>query len=405
MTAAVDFGLTLLMMLCGGLLVLFAVRRVVFTLTLWREPPPAPELAAWPAVLILVPARNEGRTLPGLLAALEQLDYPAERRRVVLIDDGSTDGTAALMAAAAQARPGWRALGWPASVGKPQALNQALAAEPFGEIVYIFDADHRPRPDCLRAAVCAFADPRVAGVSGRTVPRNPLASPVAYYAAVELLVHQTITMRGKDILGLGPALLGSNNGYRRSALEAAGGFRAGAFLEDSDLTLTLQRAGWTLRFLPEAVATLEVPFTVRGFVRQHLRWGRGFNDVARAHLPALITDPGLPKALRLELMLFALGYLDRLALLASLAVLAAGAPTAAGLALFNLALGLGLPWLQIAAALWRDRAPRMMWRLLPWVPVMFVVDAGTAAASAALTVLNRPRLWTQTERSAGPPHG
>ncbi len=230
---------------------------------------------------------------------------------------------------------------------------------------------------------------------------------MAFYAAVELLVHQLITMRGKDVLGLGPALLGSNNGYRRRALEAVGGFRPGAFLEDSDLTLTLYRAGWRVRYAPAAAATLEVPFTLRGFVRQHLRWGRGFNDVARAHLPALLRDRHLPAKLRWELAAFALGYLDRVVLLGLLVSLALGplvqAPAAQSLAVAGLALGLGLPWLQIAAALWFDRAPRVMWRLLPWVPVLFVVDTGVAAAALVLTVLNRPRVWTRTERSTPPP--
>ena len=385
-------------------LALFAARRLLFTLTLLRRPPPLPALETWPTVLLLVPARDEAGSLPGLISALEALEYPPRRLRLLLINDGSTDETAALLAAAAAARPDWRALHLPRSLGKPAALNAALAAESFGEVVYIFDVDHRPQPDCLRQAVRAFGDRRVAGVSGRTVPRNALDSPVAFYAAVEALVHQLVTMRGKDVLGLAPALLGSNNGYRRSALAAAGGFRPGAFLEDSDLTLSLYRAGWTVRYVPEAVATLEVPFTVRGFARQHLRWGRGFNDVARLHLPRLLGDGRLSAGLRLELALFALGYLDRLALLGMLGVLILSAPAAAGpaqaLALLGLALNLGLPLVQIAAALLFDRAPWVMWRQLPWVPVFFVVDAGVAVWSLILTLLNRPRVWTRTERGA-----
>ena len=76
----------------------------------------------------------------------------------------------------------------------------------FGEIVYIFDADHRPQKNCLCVAVSTFNDPKVAGVSGRTIPSNALASPSAYYSTIESLVHQLITMRGKDILHLGPGV-------------------------------------------------------------------------------------------------------------------------------------------------------------------------------------------------------
>lgn len=386
------------------ILALFAARRLVFLATLWRPQRPAPALPAWPDVLIAVPARDERASLPGLVAALAQLDYPADHLRVVLIDDGSTDDTGPALAEAAAARPGWHTLSLPANVGKPEALNRALAAHSFGEIVYIFDVDHRPRPDCLRAAVRAFADPQVAGVSGRTVPGNSLASPVSFYATVETLVHQLVTVRGKDVLGLGPPLLGSNNGYRRQALAAVGGFRPGAFLEDSDLTLALHLAGYTTRYVPEALASLAVPFTVAGFVRQHVRWGRGFNDVARAHLPSLLRDRRLAPGMRLELALFSVGYLDRLALLGLLGLLLVSAGLAVEpartLALAGIALNLLLPFAQIVAALAFDRAPAAWWWRLPWVPVFFVLDAAVAVWSLALTVLDRPRVWTRTERAA-----
>lgn len=385
------------------ILLLFAVRRSVFLLTLWRPQRPSPELTGWPDVLLLVPARDELASLPGLVAALAQLDYPPEHLAVALIDDGSTDGTGRAMAEVCAGRPRWHTLSLPHNVGKPAALNHALAAHTFGEIVYIFDVDHRPRPDCLRAAVRAFADPQVAGVSGRTVPANSLASPVAFYATLEALVHQLITVRGKDVLRLGPPLLGSNNAYRRSALAAVGGFRPGAFLEDSDLTLALHLAGFSTRYVPNAQAALTVPFTVPGFVRQHVRWGRGFNDVARAHLPSLLRDQRLAPGMRLELALFALGYLDRLALLGSLGLLLLssvfGIEPARTLALAGIALNVGLPFAQIVAVLARERAPAAWWRRLAWVPVFFGLDAAVAVWSLALTVLDRPRLWTRTERA------
>lgn len=384
-----------------AVLLAFAVRRLVFLVTLLRPQPPLASPAT-PEVLILLPARNEEASLPGLIAAVDQLDYPRERLRVVLINDGSTDRTGRLMAEAA-ARRNWSALNLPLNVGKPQALNLALEAHTFGEIVYIFDADHRPRPDCVREGVRAFGDPQVAGMSGRTVPNNTDASAVAYYATIESLVHQLITMRGKDVLRLGPALLGSNNAYRRSSLRDVGGFRPGTFLEDSDLTLFLYRAGYTVRYVTTATAALEVPFTVAGFIRQHLRWGRGFNDVARIHLPALLRDGNLPVLMRLELALFAVGYLDRLALLGMIGILAMnvllGQPT--GLPLLGIALNLGLPFLQIVAALAFDRAPLSMWLRLPLVPLFFGLDAAIAVWSMVLTLLNRPRVWTQTERAPG----
>ncbi len=395
----IDFALRLLAVCAFAVLAAFAARRLIFLFTLLHpvERREADNSLYNPFVLLLIPARDESASLPTLFTTLDKLDYPHDKLRVVLINDGSADTTGELMATAAARRPNWHTLNLPASVGKAQALNLALAGHDHGDIVYIFDADHRPQSDCLRKAVAAFADPRVAGVSGRTIAGNALASPAAFYSAVESMVHQLITMRGKDVLKLGPALLGSNNGCRRSALAEVGGFRPGAFLEDSDLTLSLYRAGYATRFIPDAASFHQVPTSIRGYIRQHLRWGRGFNDVAHTHLKLLITNYSLSLPMRLELAIFSVGYLDRLALLAAIALAALG--IARPLMLLGLGLGLGLPLVQILAAFIFDRALLGMWLRLPFVPLFFVLDAVTAVWAMAATLLNLPRIWSKTERA------
>lgn len=380
-----------------SILLLFTLRRLLFTSTLLASSPSFPLSPLFP-VLLLIPARNESQTLPHLFDSLDTLNYPKELLQVVLINDGSTDNTLTLMTQAASSRNNWHVLDLEKNVGKAQALNLALQKYSFGEIVYIFDADHRPQKDCLRVAVSAFNDPKVAGISGRTIPSNTSSSPSAYYSTIESLVHQLVTMRGKDILRLGPALLGSNNGYRRAALNQVGGFRAGAFLEDSDLTLTLHRAGYITRFIPNAISFHQAPFTLRGFIRQHLRWGRGFNDVARAHLFDLLRDSHLSLLMRLELALFSLGYLDRLALLLAL-VLIVFPTDLRPLLIGGVTVSLALPFIQIIVALVYDRASLAMWIRLPLVIPFFFLDIAIAVSAMAITLLNRPRLWHPTERA------
>lgn len=388
--------LSALAFIACAVLAAFALRRVVFTATLAMPQPLLPELKTLPNVLLLVPARNEAASLPGLFHALRELRYPLENLRIVLINDGSEDATGTLMTEAAT-QNNWQVLQLVRNAGKPQALNHALKAHSFGEIVYVFDADHRPQPDCLQGAVRAFAEPRVAGVSGRTMPSNVLASPVAFYATLESMVHQLITIRGKDVLQLGPAFLGSNNGYRRTALEQVGCFPAGVFLEDTELTLALYHAGWQVRYLPSAVSHLQVPFTLDGFIKQRLRWSRGFNDAARTHLRALISSPKLAWPLRAELMMFSVGYVDRLALLLAAALLLMGVEPS-GWLWAGITLSLGLPLLQIIAVLAAQHAPLSFWLRLPLVPLFFALDIAIAVWALALTLLNRPRVWTQTER-------
>jgi cellulose synthase/poly-beta-1,6-N-acetylglucosamine synthase-like glycosyltransferase len=332
--------------------------------------------------------------------ALARLDYPRDRVQIVLIDDGSVDRTRALVRELEAEEPNVHGLEIPYSVGKARALNTALARFSFGEIIYIFDADHRPRPDAVRAAMGYFGDPRVAGVTGRTIPSNALASPGAYYTTVESLVNQMITMRAKDRLDLAPAMLGSNCAYRRSALEECGGFPAGALLEDSDLTLRLSRAGYHLRFAEDSVALQQVPQTASGYLRQHARWGRGFYDIARAHVPALTRQPNLRVVLRAELLMFALGYLDRLALLGGgvLAVLSLLIPRTVRFPRRVLYLALATPFAQIIALFVEQRVGAAMWLRLPLIPLYFALDVLAALRALLDSMLNRARVWTTTER-------
>jgi cellulose synthase/poly-beta-1,6-N-acetylglucosamine synthase-like glycosyltransferase len=199
---------------------------------------------------------------------------------------------------------------------------------------------------------------------------------------------------------LAPALLGSNCAYRRSALIAAGAFRSGALLEDSDLTLRLTRLGYRLRFVPESIAWHQVPESIDGYVRQHMRWARGFNDVARDHLIDLLRDRHLPLRVRIESAVFALGYLDRLALLSALGMQTIDRIFGRA---FNfpksvLQLSLAMPLLQIAAAFRSERVSSAMWLRLPIIPILFGLDILVAARSLIESLLNRPRVWTKTQR-------
>lgn len=385
------------------LLLLFNVRRFIFTLAaLERRHRPVlhSSFSLPPSVLVLVPCRNESAALPGLIDALARVDCPRDRLRVALIDDGSSDDTRAILQRAANSSSGWSVIALDANLGKAQALNEALARIPFGEIVVVYDADHRPEPGSLQRLVAAFDDPLVAGASGRTKPIHPTASLATYYSAVENLVHQTITLRAKDRFDLAPALLGSNCAYRRSLLEQAGGFPNGALLEDSDLTLTFARRGYRLRFVPDAIAWQQMPQTVESYVRQHVRWARGFNDVARKHALGTLAERRLPLRLRMELVMFSAGYLDRLALLG---VIGAGWMTGrrrkqVGFLGPILAASLVMPLVEVVAALWMERAPRSMWLRLPTLPVLFGLDVLIAARALLESILGRPQKWVETVR-------
>lgn len=385
------------------ILFIFNLRRLVLTLAIFfapRRETPSRQGHELPTVLILAPCRNEEKVLRGLGHALTRLDYPRERLQIVLVDDGSHDATLDIIKELADESPNFYCWSMSQSVGKARALNAALAEFPFGEIIYIFDADHRPDPNAVRVAMRYFCDASVAGVTGRTIPSNALASPSAYYTAVESFVNQMVTMRAKDRLDLAPAMLGSNCAYRRSALERCGGFPPGAFLEDSELTMRLCRAGYRLRFAEDSVAYQQVPQTAAGYLQQHARWGRGFNDIARNHALTLVRQTNVKPLLRAELLLFALGYLDRIALLGA-GLLSIGSVVLPRLVKFPRAvlyLALLTPFAQIIALFAEQRVPASMWLRLPFVPLFFALDIFAALRALFDSALNRTRVWNTTER-------
>jgi cellulose synthase/poly-beta-1,6-N-acetylglucosamine synthase-like glycosyltransferase len=120
----------------------------------------------WPFVTITVPCYNEERSIRDTLNALLAVDYPADRRQILVISDASTDGTDAIVREFANR--GVELLRLDARRGKSAAENAAGHAA-RGDIIVNTDATIRIAPHSLKALVSAFADPRVGVASGRDV--------------------------------------------------------------------------------------------------------------------------------------------------------------------------------------------------------------------------------------------
>jgi cellulose synthase/poly-beta-1,6-N-acetylglucosamine synthase-like glycosyltransferase len=289
------------------LIVLFARRVLVLVASMLPRRATTPDDRQ--SLVLLVPARNEAQHLPRLLEAIDALEYPAERVEVVLVSDGSTDATDELMRAW-KSRFATSVCVLPTSAGKGGALAAALAVARPSELVVVLDADCVPEPDVLRVLAGAFADPSVGAAAGYPEPTNGDASVVARYAALERWVHHLVWLAGKDALRLNPSVIGVAFALRRVALEQAGGFPVGRMAEDIDLSASLIAAGWRLRWIGEAVVREDVVETRAGFSAQRTRWTRGLLQGARG-------------AGSLEELFVSLGYLDRVVLVAALALAAA----------------------------------------------------------------------------------
>jgi cellulose synthase/poly-beta-1,6-N-acetylglucosamine synthase-like glycosyltransferase len=117
-----------------------------------------------PGVSIVIAARNEGRRLAGRIDNLLDLDYPAARRQIIFVSDGSTDDSLQVLA---RYEPTVERVAITAG-GKARALNAGVERARFGLLLFA-DARQAFAPDALRALVAPFADPQVGAVSGELV--------------------------------------------------------------------------------------------------------------------------------------------------------------------------------------------------------------------------------------------
>lgn len=124
----------------------------------------------WPRISITVPAYNEEAQIRGTLDSLLALDYPADRRQILVVSDGSTDRTNEIVAEYADR--GVELVAMSRRMGKTAAEN---AARPHlrGDIIVNTDASIRIQRDALKPLIGAFRDPAIGLASGRDVSVGP----------------------------------------------------------------------------------------------------------------------------------------------------------------------------------------------------------------------------------------
>ena len=226
-----------------------------------------------------------------MVASVERIlrsDWPD--LEVLVLDDGSTDGTAARVAEAFPDHPRVRLLTF-TNGGKARALNRGLALA-SGEVIVALDADTQFAPDAVSRLVRWFADPRVGAVAGNAIVGNRV-NLITRWQALEYVTAQNLERRALAALGAVTVVPGAVGAWRRQALEALGGYPADTLAEDQDLTLAVQRAGWRVTFDPEARAYTEAPDTVQGLMRQRYRWSFGTLQCLWKHRDGLF-DRRLP---------------------------------------------------------------------------------------------------------------
>ena len=223
---------------------------------------PFPASLPWPSISVLVCTYNGGHVIEHCFQALLKLEYP--NYEVIVVSDGSTDGTVAL----AQAY-GFRVIAQE-NQGLAAARNRALEAA-TGQIVAYIDDDAYPDPHWLTYLAHGFLTTRHAGMGG------PNVAPEGDGMVADCV---TDAPGGPNVVLLSDTeaehIPGCNMAFRKECLEAVGGFDPQFRIagDDVDLCWRLQERGWTLGYSPAAMVWHRRRNSVQAYWRQQWNYGR-----------------------------------------------------------------------------------------------------------------------------------
>ncbi|MBT2491206.1 glycosyltransferase [Streptomyces sp. ISL-96] len=231
-------------------------------------------------VTVLVPAYNEKACIANTVRSLMSSDHPIE---VIVIDDGSVDGTAVIVEA--MRLPNVRVVRQENS-GKPAALNNGIGHARY-DIVVMMDGDTVFEPSTVRELVQPFGDPVVGAVAGNAKVGNR-DSLIGAWQHIEYVMGFNLDRRMYDVLRCMPTIPGAVGAFRRTALERVGGMSEDTLAEDTDITMAIHRDGWKVVYAENARAWTEAPETVQQLWSQRYRWSYGTMQAIWKHRRSLV---------------------------------------------------------------------------------------------------------------------
>ena len=230
------------------------------------------DIGSLPAITFLVPCWNEQFTLANTIESLRKINYPQDKFFMIVVDDGSVDGT-------------WQEMQkykddaqiqilTQKNSGKHEALNNALRYAKT-ELVASIDADTVIKSDALMEAVSYFLKDKELSSVGCSVL---IKTPKTFIQKAQSIEYQMYSFSKKMLSFLGGVLVvpGAFSIFKTKILSDIGGWHAGNGLEDLELTYRMQVSGYKVAHCHSAIAYTSGPKSLRSLFKQRLRWGYGF---------------------------------------------------------------------------------------------------------------------------------
>ena len=231
---------------------------------------PISKKKTYPSVSIIVPAYNEEVNVVKTIENLLKQSYP--NFDIIFVNDGSKDATFSVVSAAFGKHPKVQLFDKP-NGGKASALNFGIE-HATGEFLVCIDADTQLKTDAVAQMMPYFQDAKVGAVAGNVKVGNEV-NMLTYWQSVEYTTSQNFDRRAFDLINAITVVPGAIGAFRKSVLQAVGGFATDTLAEDCDLTIRILRGGNIVRSCTHAVAVTEAPETFQMFMRQRFRWTYG----------------------------------------------------------------------------------------------------------------------------------
>ncbi|MEY4602627.1 MAG: hypothetical protein RL292_568 [Candidatus Parcubacteria bacterium] len=227
--------------------------------------------AYYPSVSIIVPCWNEEFTIGGTLHSLLNLDYPKNKLEIIVIDDGSTDGTWAVLQKFTQ-YPQIKVF-HKENGGKHAALNFGLT-QSQSEVVGCLDADSFVHKDALSTIAHYFEDKATMAVT----PSVKIYTPETILQKIQsveygwgIFIRKILSYLGALYVTPGPFSI-----FRREVFEKVGPYRHAHNTEDMELAMRMQAHHMKIANAHNAVVYTVAPRTLPKLITQRVRWTYGF---------------------------------------------------------------------------------------------------------------------------------
>lgn len=237
-------------------------------------------LEEYPFVSVMVPAHNESIVIRKTVLALLEFDYPKDRYEIIVINDNSSDDSAAVLKEIQDHHPDRKMIvintdNILGGKGKSNALNIALSVS-SGSVIAVYDADNTPARNALTILVeNLMTDDKLGAVIGKFRTRNKYASLLTRFVNIETLAYQCMNQAGRYFFFKLCTIPGTNYVIRRSIIDQVGGWDTKALSEDTEISFRLYRMGYYIKFMPLAVTWEQEPQLLKQWFKQRTRWAKG----------------------------------------------------------------------------------------------------------------------------------